>query len=588
MKLSAKFTWSAIAASVVSLASLAIAQTWEDLVNPPPGEWPQLARDVARHAYSPLDQITRDNVGQMQLVWARDLGFRAAARPSHIEGEPVVWDGIMYVSTNTGLLALDARTGDALWEYSRPVEEVMPEGFQPFDAGRTAMTNSAPRGAPVVYDGKVFFNTRYGLVVAVDAKTGEEVWTAQVTNPELSEGFTTNPIIADGKLVLGPNGGDYGGAPGRIISVDTENGEILWTFNTVPLDPGDPAFATWNNPPDWEAGIGGGSAWNAGAYDPVTRTVVYGTGQPIPWDRIDPRRADDGEVTSDLYTASFVGLDVDTGELKWYHQVVPGDEWDYDQLTVPMFADLDVDGEAIRAALLATTTGYVVILDADTGEFIRAHQIHPEPTVHIGYTEDGQPIIDDSKRMNQEGMFNRVCPGLRWAGIAPAALSESTGLLYRPNNINCSNYAAATIPDDWEPGQTAFRSENGPKTDDFWFEGREGGISAINPVTGEVVWEWGTYHPHDAGVVATASDLLFFAARDRKVRAVDATTGEVLWEHAVTSGSQAGTITYAVDGKQYVASLVGISSGSAPQHPDSDEPPSVGGNAAVFVFSLPD
>src|SRR5690606_15747396 len=143
--------------------------------------------------------------------------------------------------------------------------------------------------------------------------------------------------------------------------------------------------------------------------------------------------------------------------------VVPGDEWDYDQLTVPMFADLDVDGEAIRAALLATTTGYVVILDADTGEFIRAHQIHPEPTVHIGYTEDGQPIIDDSKRMNQEGMFNRVCPGLRWAGIAPAALSESTGLLYRPNNINCSNYAAATIPDDWEPGQTAFRSENGPK-----------------------------------------------------------------------------------------------------------------------------
>jgi alcohol dehydrogenase (cytochrome c) len=566
------------------LLTFGAAQTYDELANPPAGEWPQFGRDLSRQGFSPLDQINDQNVSDLRLAWARDLGFAPGGRPTQMQGSPSVWNGVLYVSTNTGVMALDAATGDRLWEYSRPVEG---ETTAP-DFARAAQRDIAPRGAPVVFEGKVFISQRQGTIIAVDAETGEEVWTTQLTDLELNEGITTNPILADGRLVIGPSGADYAGAPGRIISLDVEDGEILWTFDTVPLSPDHPAADTWTNLPSWEDGIGGASAWNAGAYDPVTGTVVYGTGQPTPWDRLDWRRIDgDAEPTTDLYSAAFVGLDVETGELKWYHQVVPADEWDYDQHTVPMFADLSIDGEARRVAVLATTTGFLVLVDAETGEFLAGHQMHPDPTVHIGYEDDGTPIIDDDQRHEHEGDFKRICPGLRWAHIAPGAFSPDTGLVYWPNNVNCMNYASASIPDDWEPGQTALAIETGPKDDTYWFEGREGGVSAIDPVTGEVAWEWTTYYPHNAGSLATAGNLVFFASTDGMLRALDASNGEVLWEHVLTGGSQGGTITYEVDGTQYVATLVGLSSEIVAQHPDADLPPARAGNAALFVFALP-
>jgi PQQ-dependent dehydrogenase (methanol/ethanol family) len=565
------------------ILTFSAAQTLEQLVDPPEGEWPQLGRDVTRSHFSPLDQIDTSNVNELRLAWARDLDFRPGGRPIHMQGAPSVWEGVMYVSTDTGLIALDAATGQEIWTYDRPSEEE-PHAT---DTARSAFLNVAPRGAPVVFDGKVFINQRNGDTVAVDAESGEELWRTAVGNPELNMGFTTNPIFANGKLIVGPNGADYGGAPGKIVSLNVEDGEILWTFDVVPLSPDHPVADTWTNLPSWEDGIGGASAWNSGAYDPETNTVVYGTGQPTPWDRLDWRRRNEGELTIELYTASFVALDADTGELKWYHQVVPADEWDYDQLTVPIFADVEIEGQSRRVALLATTTGYVVVIDAETGEFLQGHQIHPDPTVHIGYEDDGTAIINNDNRHLTEGDFKRICPGLRWAGHAPGAFSPETGLLYRSNDNNCMNYAAASIPDDWEPGQTALAIETGPKNEDYWFEGREGALSAIDPATGEVVWEWTTYYPHNTGVVATAGDLVFFGATDSRVRALNATSGEVLWEHPVTAGTQGGTITYAVDGKQYVATLIGLSSGIQATHPDADLPPAVAGNAAVFVFSLP-
>lgn len=567
------------------LLAFGAAQTWEQLMDVPPGDWPQVGRDVSRLNYSPLNQIDVTNVGELEVVWARDLGYQVGGRPTSMQGSPSVWNGVMYLPTASGILAVNAATGAPIWEYSDPVQD---EPNPVSDFPRAANRDIALRGAPVVFDGKVIFNQRRGSMVALDMETGEEVWRVQLTNSDWNEGFTTNPILADGKLIAGPNGADYAGSPGKIMSVDVESGEILWTFDVVPLSLAHPAADTWTNLPSWEKGIGGGSAWNAGAYDPVTRTVLWGTGQPTPWDRIDFRRNDEGEPTSDLYTASFVALDVDTGELKWYHQVVPADEWDYDQHTVPMFADLEIDGESRRVALMATTTGFVVVMDAETGEFIAGHQIHPDPTVHVGYEADGTPIIDDAMRHDGEGDFHRICPGLRWAAIALGAFSPDTGLLYRPNELNCLNYAVAPIRDDWEPGMTALALETGERDDTYWFD-RLGGVSAIDPVTGEIVWEWGTLYPHNAGVVATGGNLVFFAAIDNKFRALNATTGEILWEHALTTGSNGQTITYAVDGKQYVATLIGLSSDTSSSHPDGvDLPPGNLGNATVFVFAVPD
>ncbi|MEX2536820.1 MAG: PQQ-binding-like beta-propeller repeat protein [Trueperaceae bacterium] len=569
--MNSKILRGALATLVAGSLTLGAAQTYEQLINPPAEEWPQYGRNVMQQRYSPLDQINTSNVGDLGLAWARDLGFQQ----TH-QGSPSVWDGVMYVSTQTGVIALDGTNGDVVWEYSSPNEGEV-------------ITDSAVRGSPLVFDGMVFFNLRHGVTVAVDAESGEEVWSAAVTDAELNEGFSTHPIIADGKLVVGRTGGDSGGAPGKIDALDMENGEILWTFDIVPTDPSHPVYDTWTNPPSWETGIGGGSAWNAGAYDPETNSVVYGTGQPTPWDRVsDARQDEDGTVSADLYTASFVSLDVDTGELNWFHQVVPGDEWDYDQHTVPIFADLEIEGEEHRVAILATTTGFVLVIDADSGEILAGNQVANETTVHLGYDEDWNPIINPAARFEEVGDFFRVCPHFRWAHIAPGAYSPETGLLYRPNQIGCTNFGADVVPDDWQPGERAWRAASGPRDESMWFENL-GQITAVNPVTGEVAWEWGHDYGHDAGPAVTGGGLLFTTSHDRRFRALDAETGEVLFEQVLTAGSRAGTITYAVDGVQYVASIVGMGTpgtGNIPDYNPNEVSPPVSGNAAVFVFSL--
>ena len=559
-----------LVAVLAATLGIATAQSVDDLNNPPPGEWPQYGRDAAQTRYSPLDQINTSNVGQVQLAWARALGYT-----QNFQGSPSVWNGIMYVSNQTGVLALDATNGNVIWQFSSPR-----------DAELIPIADSAPRGSPVVFEGKVFINLRYGETVALDALTGEEVWRSLTTQPALMEGQSTHPIFADGKIVLGPTGADSGGSPGRILALDIEDGELLWSFDVVPMTPDDPAFSSWTNPPSWEDGIGGGSAWNAGAYDHVTRTVVYGTGQPTPWDRVDSRRRDDGEPTADLYTSSFVGLDVDTGALKWYHQVVPGDEWDYDQHIVPMFGDID----GRRVALLPTTTGFMLVLDADTGEMLASNLAANETTVHLGYDDDGTPIINPDARFTDEGQFHRMCPGLRWAHIAPGAFSPDTGLIYRPNQIGCINFGPMMLPDLWQPGERAWFWDDGGRDDSMWFD-RLGALSAIDPMTGETVWEYAHDYGHDIGPVVTGGGLVFSVFMDRHIRALDASSGEVLWQQPVTSGSRGGSITYEVDGKQYVAAMVGVSSvgtGAIPDfNPNVDLPPIVTGQVSLFVYALP-
>lgn len=552
---------------------MAFAQSAQDLIDPPAGEWPQLGRDASQTRFSPLDQINTSNVGDLAISWARDLGFQQAH-----QGSPSVWDGMMYISTQTGVLALDATNGSVMWEYASPnIGDVI--------------TDSAVRGAPIVYEGKVYATMRYGATVALDAKTGDELWFTQLTQEELNEGFTTNPIFANGNIVQAPSGADFGGAPGKIHAVGAEDGELLWTFDIVPMSPDDPAYETWTNPPGWEAGIGGASAWNSGAYDPLSNTILYGTGQPTPWDRIGDRRADpDGEVTSDLYSVSWVAVDADTGEIRWYHQVVPGDEWDSDQHTVPLFATIDYNGETRRVAIMATTTGYVLVVDAITGRMLEAHPGAEEFTVHLGYDEDFNPIINDEARaQTQSGENFRLCPGLRWAHIAPPAFSPDTGLYYRPNQMGCIQYQGQMMPEDWSAGDPAYFFGVGPSEEDDWFD-RLGALTAFDPVTGDVAWEFGYDYGYDAAPVATAGGLVMSGFTDRVFRAFDAATGEVLFEQTLTAGGRGGTITYEVDGTQYVAVITGMNTPSPAVIPDYnpnvDQPLPVAGNTSVFVFAL--
>lgn len=548
----------ALLLSAALVLGLASAQTADELQNPAPADWPSYGRNLEMWRYSPLDQITTDNVDNLRLAWSRGLGFVIDAQFS-----PAVYDGVMYINGADRVVALDGATGDQIWEYKVDLNENV-----------SYLTRDRSRGSVVVYDGKVFHDLGDGRVVALDAKTGEEVWSSQVGNIDLSEGFSSGPIFADGKLITGPSGADIGGSPGRIVAMDVANGEILWTFHTVP-QPGEPGFETWDPPS--AAQWGGGSAWVPGAYDPQTGTVIYGVGQPVPWWAGEQRGGDN------LYTSSWVALDVKTGELKWYHQVVPTDEWDLDQIPTPLIADLTFDGVQHRTAILPTTTGYILNVDVESGDILNWHQMMPEVTVHKGWDADGNPIIDDSYRYTEAGQTHTVC-GFRWVDFEPGAFSPDTGLYYRPNTLDCEDITNNPRPDDWQPGENPIFASLTGLVDRF---DRLGALSAIDPVTGEVKWEYTTGYSQRSGAVATAGNLVFAGFPDRGFRGFDATTGDLLFEQKLPAYISANPITYAVDGKQYVAIPVGGAGALVIAH-QSDVPPLVTSDVTMFVFALPE
>ena len=550
-----------LALSAGALLSLGAAQTTDDLLDPAPENWPSYNRTMDNQRFSPLDQVTSENVDELGLAWSRSLGFDTDAQFS-----PVVYEGVMYINGADRVQALDAATGELIWEYTTELDENA--GF--LTAGRS-------RGSVALFEGDVFHALGDGRVVALDGATGEELWSTQVGQIEYGEGFSSGPIIADGKIIVGPSGADAGGVPGRVLALDRESGEILWTFNTVP-QPGEPGFETWDPPTSAE--WGGGSAWNVGAYDPETGSVVYGIGQPSPWGNFEVR----GSPSPDLYTASWVALDVDSGELKWYHQAVPGDEWDFDQIATPTFADLEIEGETRRTAILPTTTGFLVLVDSETGEFLDAHQMHPDVTVHTGYEEDGTPIINDDARFEEPGVFKEICPGIRWVDFEPASYDPNSGIYFRPNTHECTSMAAAERPADWQPGQSP--QSYTLEAVEHEYE-RLGGLTAVDPVTGEELWDFGHGYSQRSGTVATAGGVVFMGSPDRHFRAFDSETGEVLFDQVLPAYIQANPITYAVDGRQYVAIPVG-GTGSLVINRLEDEPPLVPSDVSVFVFTLPE
>lgn len=561
-----RFTLVSVFALVAALIlSAGIAQSIEELTNPAAGDWPTYGRDLEMTRYSPLDQINSDNVANLRLAWTVDADYEGAAGFS-----PAVYNGVMYINGPDRVVAIDASNGNPIWTYITELHE------------NTGFVEDRTRGSVIVYDGKIYDTIADGRVVALDIDTGEELWSTQVGAIEFGEGFSAGPIFADGKIVVGPSGADIGGANGRVLALDAENGEVLWTFHVIP-QPGEPGFETWD-PPE-SAAWGGGSAWNPGAYDPVSRTVVYGAGQPVPWENWGIR----GGVSDDLYTSSKLGIDVDTGQLKWYRQVVPGDEWDYDQHTTPTVADIEIMGMMQRVVINPTTSGYIELLDPDTGEFITAHGYNPEYTVHMGYEDDGTPIIDPNARFYNPDSGTpgaavdfMLCP-FRWVNWEPGAFSPQTGLYYRPQNNDCWNYTNNGTPPDWAPGEGPLDIDLTLQVDRFEHLGE---LKATNVYTGEVAWSFPSPYAMQsaAGLAVTAGNLVFFSHVDRVFRALDATTGEVLWQQIVSAASQSNPITYMVDGVQYVAVPVGTTTEFTGQ---TGTPPTVSGDTVIYAFALP-
>ena len=446
------------------------------------------------------------------------------------QSPPIVNDGVMFITTpGAQVIALDARTGEQIWRYRRQL---------PFDLQQSHPTN---RGV-ALYEDRVYVATVDAFVVALDARTGEVVWETAVEDYRNGYYMTIAPLVVSGNVMVGVSGGELG-IRGFVTALNAYTGEEAWKTYTIPA-PGEFGNDTW--PVDsWRTG--GAPVWLTGTFDPDTNLSFWGTGNPGPWIG-DQRKGDN------LYTNSVIALDVTTGELKGYHQYHWNGSWDWDEVTAPMLLDLERDGETVKSLVHAGRNGYLWILEpsADGIEFVDAWPYVYQDVFTSIDPQTGRPEYDPDK-VPGSGKPATYCPSLSGGNNwPPAAYSPQTGFLYIPANENLCTTLEGEEEVVYRPGQRFMGV-------DIQLNVREGAdhigeLQAWNLRTGERAWthefplnNWGP-------VLATAGGLLFTGGTpDRYFRAFDAATGEVLWQQRTSSGVTGIPSTYSIDGVQYVA-----------------------------------
>ena len=499
--------------------------TDERLRSPADGDWLMYRRTYDSWGYSPLDQITTGNVASLEPVWLLSTGVTSGH-----ESPPVVNDGIMFITTpEDRVIAVDARTGEQLWLYQRQFPE---------DMAHPHRTN---RGV-ALYGDKVYYTAHDAFVVALDATTGELVWETAVADYRNGYYMTIAPLVANGKVLVGPSGGERG-IRGFVAAYDAETGEEVWRTHTIP-GPGDPGIETWPGE-TWRTG--GASIWITGSFDPELNLTYWGTGNPGPW--IGDQRPGDN-----LYTNSVVAFDADTGELKGYHQYHWNGSWDWDEVSAPLLIDVPRDGRTIPTLVHPARNGYLWMLERgpDAITFVDAQPYVDQNVFTAIDPVTGRPEYDPERKpgTNRPATF---CPSL-WGGKdwPPAAYSPQTGYLYIPANENlCSTIVGRDV--EYVPG----RAFTGATSRVFVVNDAEhlGELQAWDLSTGEQVWTHEFPESQNWGPIMTTGGGLVFAGgtNDRYFRAFDAATGEVLWEQRTNSGVIGVPSSYEVDGVQYIA-----------------------------------
>ncbi len=515
-----------------------------------PENWLLYGGDYDDHRHSDLTQISKDNVGELELKWVWQNRARDGSAEK-FEATPLVVDGIMYtVAAPNTIVAIDPKTGRLFWEYS----------YTPAPEARVCC-GRVNRGLGI-HGNSLFMGTIDGKLVKVDARSGKPEWTVDVADPELGYALTLAPLVIGDKVIVGPAGGEYG-IRGYIVAYDVHSGEELWRFYTVP-GPGEPGFESWEDPAKEAWKIGGGSIWQTGSYDPELNLTYWGVGNPGPDWNGDSRPGDN------LYTESVVALDADTGELAWHYQFTPHDEMDYDSTQAAVLVDMEWEGRMRKVMLWANRNGLFYVLDRATGEFL-----HGSPFVEVnwmsGFDDNGRPIR--ALAPSEEGTF--IMPNNQGAtNWYPPSYSPVTELFYMPAWLD--TYSVYTKrPVEYTPGQQyvgAFPTMAMPAlgvnaVNQRLPEEGLGAIQAINPRNGDIVWRHVMNNVTDSGVLSTATNLVFAGGREGHFYALDALTGEELWRQTLGGQIASGPMSYAIDGKQYIA----ISAG-----------------AGLFVFGLPD
>jgi alcohol dehydrogenase (cytochrome c) len=491
--------------------------------------WLMYLRTYDGQAHVPFTQITADNVAQLKEVFTYDIPI-----PNGFEAPPIVNGNEMILSTPLNhIYAFDATTGKVLWKYDYPL---------PKKALRTVCCDVVNRGV-ALYGNNLYFETLDNHVVALDAATGKVVWNKAVY-PESGVGYfmTGAPLLVKGKLIVGDGGGEYG-ARGFVAALDPATGAEKWRRYTIP-SPSEPGGDTW---PGKKYLHGGGSPWVTGTYDAETNTLLWGVGNPGPW-------LAQLRTGKNLYTDSVLGLDPDTGAVKWYFQETPNDPWDYDAVGTPILADVTIAGTPRKVFYQAARNGWFFVVDRTNGKLIHADPFTKVTTV-TGYDKDGNAIINKAA-FPSEGKQVTACPaffgGNNWWS---ESFDPKTGYAFVSTMKTCMTIAGQKSPDPFKAGlgyldeTFAVAPVPGGKG---W-----GALQAIDVATGKQVWTHDTQLPWNDGQVSTDTGLVFSGSPDQKFFAFDSKTGKVLWTHHMSSGVIGQPVSYQIGGKQYVAVTAG-------------------------------
>jgi alcohol dehydrogenase (cytochrome c) len=502
------------------------AVTAERLKRPDAGDWLMLRGTYDGWGYSPLDQITPQNANRLQPKWV----FATGATNGH-EAPVLVNRGVMFVSTpGNQVIALDAAKGTVLWRYRRPLPE---------DA---IVQHPTSRGV-ALYGDKVFFAAGEATLVALDARTGEEVWTAEVADNYSGYYMTLAPLVAGGKVIVGASGGERG-IRGFVAAYDLESGEQAWKTYTVPA-PGEPGSDTWPAGNEWKTG--GASIWVTGTYDPDTNLTFWGTGNGGPW-------MGDKRPGDNLFTSSTVAIDAATGAIKGHFQYHPNDSWDWDEVSPPILVDFTRGGRRVKGLIDAARNGYLWFLERTEGRinFVDAKPFVKQNVFRSIEPRTGRPDVDPARKPGT-GKSADFCPS-HWGGKnwPPIAFSPQTRLIYIPANENvCGEMIGSEVT--YTAGRTYIGGANriylAPGADHI------GEVQAWNVDTGARVWthtfpksaNWGP-------TLATGGGIVFAGGtNDRMFRAFDAATGALLWEYPTNSGVIGQPSSFMIEGRQYVA-----------------------------------
>ena len=504
-----------------------------------PQNWLTYSGGYFSQRHSPLRQIDPANVKGLEMKWVFQNQVFGAWQST-----PLVVDGIMYVTQRPNdVLAVDAKTGRAFWQYRHSVSP---------DARVCCGSNN--RGVAILGD-MLYMGTLDAHLVALDAKNGRPLWNVTVGDPKLGYSITMAPLVVKDKVLVGVGGGEYG-IRGFIAAFDAKTGKEAWRFYTIP-GPGEPGHDTWKGDA-WKTG--GGSIWVTPSYDPALNLTYWGVGNPGPDWNPDQRPGDN------LYTDSVVALDADTGTLKWHFQFTPNDAYDYDSVQVAVLADINWLGTPVRALFWANRNGFFYVLDRATGRFLTG-----EPFVKVNWAsrldERGRPVPTPQPPgqptfPGNQGGTNWYSPSFSprtglfyvsaWEGYATIYRKEESR--YVPGRIFSGGGFSVLTP---VPGAPGVRIGRSTPINNWTDAVGHGAVMAIDPNTGKTKWKFDQFDVTDSGILTTATDLLFTGGREGYFYALDARTGAELWTASLGGQIVNAPISYSVNGKQYVAVISG-------------------------------